>query len=474
MDFVANRNLSSPQNQLPYERQMPNGPTVFPTADTHPFEQSQMAMIKLTEAISEMLLYCKNRDKKEEENKDQKRDENQDHYKDNAGILKSVVKLRKEITSKLTTKGLRQEGNKGLKLLNKYIQEVEQTCPFQDPMRVAMVYHTIEPGLLRRLGLDDINILNQLSWAEVKKKLRAYLPMVEPEVAERQLLDMSMTAEDDVEEFASGIMNNYAEMCQILDKAELNTPLKDVLAFTMTRNMCLEVQRSYEDAIKRDPESTIKRLEKAFRDKSYKASVFATTKTKTTSERRKTEFDQAPPQLAYIVTPGQLKTSSRPQASRNPFQISTGVAGSSAGQCRSLAVSDAETVIQKLDKPFQDNICKASSFTISNESETKSEGNQSLLENNPAHNKNDYQDSRDYNDQYRRYDTALRNYQQYKGTRCWYYDQRCCKYGYSCWYKHLDPQRGEEDYVTICPDLVQKDPIMVNLASEDDSQQTAE
>ena len=42
------------------------------------------------------------------------------------------------------------------------------------------------------------------------------------------------------------------------------------------------------------------------------------------------------------------------------------------------------------------------------------------------------------------------------------------------WYKHLDPQRGEEDYVTICPDLVQKDPIMVNLASEDDSQQTAE
>ena len=366
--------------------------------------------------------------------------------------------MRKEITSNLTTKGLRQEGNKGLQLLNKYIQEVEQTCPLQDPMRIAMVHHTTEPGLLRRLGLDDINILNQLSWADVKKKLRAYLPMIEPEEAERQLLDMSMTAEDDVEEFASGIMNSYSEMCQMLDKVELNTPLKDVLAFTMTRNMCLEVQRSYEDAIKIDPESTIKRLEKAFRDKSYKASVFSATKAKTTSERGKTEFDQAPPQLAYRVTPGQLKTSPspRPQASRNPFQKSTGVAGRSAVHGHSLAVPDAE------------------SFTISNENETNAEGDQSLLENNPSLNKSYYNDTQDYNDQYRKYDRARRIYQQYKGTRCWYYDQRCCKYGYSCWYKHLDPQRGADDYLSICPDLVQKDEQTVNLVSENNDQQTAE
>ena len=139
---------------------------------------------------------------------------------DNEGHLKNVIKLNNEVKTTLTIKGLRQEGLKGLKFLNQYIQEVEQTCPY-NPIRVALLPYTAESGLLKRLKLDDMNALNQLSWAEVKQILMKYLPEVGPIEAERQLLTMSLTYEDDVEEFASGVMNGYSDICQLLNIEQL-------------------------------------------------------------------------------------------------------------------------------------------------------------------------------------------------------------------------------------------------------------
>ena len=168
---------------------------------------------------------------------------------------------------------MRQGKFKGLQFLTKYIHEVEQTCPHSS-MRVALLPYTVEPSLLKRLKLDDMSILNQLTWTDVKKKLMSYLPRVEPWEAEKQLLSIKMTAEDDVEEFASRMMNKYTEMCQLLNVEELDTPLNDMLAYTMTYNMHEEVKRPYEESIKRDPDCTIHWLEKAFQNKAYRASVF--------------------------------------------------------------------------------------------------------------------------------------------------------------------------------------------------------
>ena len=195
---------------------------------------------------------------------------------------KNAIKLKSYVNTRLTINGLRQEDNKGRQLLNKYFLEVEQHCPY-DSIRVAMIPLTAEPCLLNRLKLDNMHTLQQLSWAEVKRKLISYLPKVNPEDAERELLEMTMTVDDDVEAFAATMMINYYEACQLLDVIELEIPLQDILAFTMTSNMRQEMMRPYEDAIKRDHESAIRRLEKAFRNKTYKESVFLPTRLKAKS-----------------------------------------------------------------------------------------------------------------------------------------------------------------------------------------------
>ena len=196
--------------------------------------------------------------------------------------IKSAIKYKSNINTRLTIDGLRQEGNKGRQLLNTYFMEVEKYCPY-DSFRVAMIPFTTEPCLLKRLKLDDLQTLQQLSWKEVKRKLIAYLPIVNPEDVERELLEMSMTVDDDVEAFAAKMIYLYKVACQNLDVIELDIPLQDILAFTMTSNMRQEMLRPYEDLIKRDHESAIRRLEKAFRNKTYKESVFLSTRLKAES-----------------------------------------------------------------------------------------------------------------------------------------------------------------------------------------------
>ena len=220
-------------------------------------QKSKPSIDSLVQTINDILQYTIDKDKNQKDNED----------------FNNIIKLRNGVKMVLTTKGMRQGEFKGLQFLTKYIQEVEKTCP-HSPMRVALLPYTVEPSLLKRLKLDDMNILNQLTWADVKKKLMSYLPKVEPWEAEKQLLSMKMTAEDDVEEFASRMMNKYTEMCQLLNVEELDTLLNDMLAYTMTYNMHEEVKRPYEESIKRDPDCTIHWLEKAFQNKAYRASVF--------------------------------------------------------------------------------------------------------------------------------------------------------------------------------------------------------
>ena len=255
------------QHQQPYAYSSIRSPTQFatntpllshaPTSQlSYATQKSNPSIDSLVQIIKDILQYSIDRDKSQKENED----------------LNNVIKLRNGVKTVLTTKGMRQGDFKGLQFLTQYIHEVEQTCPYS-PMRVAMLPYTVEPSLLKRLKLD-MGILNRLTWTDVKKKLMSYLPKVEPWEAEKQLLSMKMTAEDDVEEFASRMMNKYSEMCQLLNVEELDTPLNDMLAYTMTYNMHEEVKRPYEESIKRDPDCTIQWLEKSFQNKAYRASVF--------------------------------------------------------------------------------------------------------------------------------------------------------------------------------------------------------
>ena len=49
----------------------------------------------------------------------------EDRQRDSEVTMKNVMKLKNGIKTSLTIDGLRQEGNKGLQLLNRYFREVE-------------------------------------------------------------------------------------------------------------------------------------------------------------------------------------------------------------------------------------------------------------------------------------------------------------------------------------------------------------
>ena len=240
--------------------------------------------------------------------------------------LKSAMKLKRCVTTILTASGLRQQDNKGLKLLNEFITEIELACPL-DPIRVAMLPHTVESFLLRRLGLESPNIL-ELRWEDVKQKLMAYLPRMEPEEAERRLLKMAMTAEDDVEEFTTRVMKSYQEMCQILGVGELDISLNEVLSITVTNNMQPELLRSYGDAIKRQPDRALQRLEKALREKNFRMTAFRMPRTRATSSYNHMQ------NVSHSYNGMQENTACAGSlvAARKPFQGATGGSGIPSGQ----------------------------------------------------------------------------------------------------------------------------------------------
>ena len=294
------------RSTMPYNCQMPEPPIALPAAGTYTVGQGQNSSEILTQAMQA---------------------KQEDRQRDSEVTMKNVMKLKNGIKTSLTIDGLRQEGNKGLQLLNRYFREVEQNS-HSDPMRVKMILYTAEMGLLERLELHDEKILNQLTWTDVKRKLMSYLPSVEPLEAVNQLLSNTMTAEDDVEAFAAKMMISYKDMCHLLNVEELEMSLKEVLAVTMTCNMKKEVQRSQVISIEKDYNGAIKTLEKSFKDKNLKANMFEATKSKP-SEGMKLGVDQTH-QLAYVVAPNYNH-----QAHKVPFQKPTIVAGSATGRIRS-------------------------------------------------------------------------------------------------------------------------------------------
>ena len=134
--------------------------------------------------------------------------------KDQEGV-RGALKMRAGIKCYLTTKELRQEDNKGLQHLNKYIHEVQLACP-RESMRVAMIPMTCEPELLQRLSLGNEEALQEITWEGFKKLAMAKIPKVGACDAETQLLRTQMTKEDDIEEFTTRVRKSYRETCQLL------------------------------------------------------------------------------------------------------------------------------------------------------------------------------------------------------------------------------------------------------------------
>ena len=82
---------------------------------------------------------------------------------------------------------------------------------------------------------------------------------------------MKMTAKDDIEEFTSRIRTEYKETCHLFGLEELDIPLNIVFEVTVTANMNQEGKCLFGNAFRRDAETTIQKIDKAFRNKVFKA-----------------------------------------------------------------------------------------------------------------------------------------------------------------------------------------------------------
>ena len=206
--------------------------------------------------------------------------------------MKYALKNRNQINS-LTLKDLRQPNSVGWGCLRQYIREVEQSCP-RDSIRVAVAQITLEQELLKYIQLNE-HTWRQVTWAEVKRKLRKKVPKIKQYLAEARILQTHMNMTEDIEVFTTTMESEYEETCKLLEVDELDIPLNEILETTVTANMCPEGRKVFGSALRKNPGAGIKKIEEAFRDQAFKEEMFLSIKpTPTHPEINQSKLRQKP------------------------------------------------------------------------------------------------------------------------------------------------------------------------------------
>ena len=182
------------------------------------------------------------------------------------------MEIRNFITITLTLNNMRQELT-SYELFRQWSSEIERYSQ-DDGVRLRLLRLTVENAVLKRLKLDSEDILVNFTWKKAKQKLASFLPKISLDEIEMELLQNSLQFTDDAECFTSKLSNEYNELCEILGVSELNLPLSELLAITLTANMTPAYKQMYYWAIQKDPETAIKRLDKALQNKGLKSVIF--------------------------------------------------------------------------------------------------------------------------------------------------------------------------------------------------------
>ena len=176
------------------------------------------------------------------------------------------------VTMFLTAAKMRAKKGGGLRNVDCWIKQVEN-CTLSDPLRIQMVKLRADPDVLCLINKTENN-LRKMTWLEVKALLLAKATKPTLMEATEELLLHAMTEKDDIFAFAAKLQNKYKETCQAFGVSKLKKSFAELLSFTVTCNMTKRARFLYAEAFKKDYEKTIKDLEEASRDSTYKKSLF--------------------------------------------------------------------------------------------------------------------------------------------------------------------------------------------------------
>ena len=203
----------------------------------------------------------------------------------------------KSVKNILTMRNVRKDNYRGWNHLRQWIREVEMSCNIHS-VRVIVIHLRAEKELLERLKYD-VDTWKKMTWHNVKKTLMAKTPKPRLYEAQHRVLQNRMTATDDIIEFTARLEKEYEDTCLLMGVNELDLTFGEVLEVAITANMNLEGKALFGNAIRRDLEAAILKIEEAFHDKSFKELVFkskdnrnSTAKTYTSSPKSDTPYQK--------------------------------------------------------------------------------------------------------------------------------------------------------------------------------------